>query len=202
MDNILVDLREFTGDAKQFDDITCMAVQFVGGVSPEPYIPGQGATHLASGWRRMVVQPTLETSLPRVTAFVERFAEAQGFETADVYRINLALDELLTNTIEHGFPGRAHEADISVAIRSEGDSVIVRYEDNGAEFNPLQATEQDTELELEERPIGGLGLQLIASTFDTVHYERTDGRNITTLATRPRDPHLRSRIRVSCVCEL
>ena len=33
--------------------------------------------------------------------------------------------------------------------------MIVRYEDNGPEFNPLQATEQDTELELEERPIWG-----------------------------------------------
>lgn len=181
MDDILVDLREFTGDAKQFDDITCMAVQFVGGASPEQYIPGRGDAHLASGWRRMVVQPTLETSLPRVAAFVERFAESQGFSAMEVYRINLALDELLTNTVEHGFPGREQEADISVAIRSEGDSVIVRYEDNGPEFNPLEATEQDTELELEERPIGGLGLQLIASTFDDVSYERANERNVTTL---------------------
>jgi serine phosphatase RsbU (regulator of sigma subunit)/anti-sigma regulatory factor (Ser/Thr protein kinase) len=181
MDDILVDLREFTGDAKQFDDITCMAVQFVGGASPEQYIPGRGDAHLASGWRRMVVQPTLETSLPRVAAFVERFAESQGFSAMEVYRINLALDELLTNTVEHGFPGREQEADISVAIRSEGDSVIVRYEDNGPEFNPLEATEQDTELELEERPIGGLGLQLIASTFDDVNYERANERNVTTL---------------------
>ena len=181
MDDILVDLRQFTGDAKQFDDITCMAVQFDGGVSPEVYIPGRGEAHLASGWRRMVVQPTLESSLPRVAAFVERFAEAQGFSAAEIYRINLALDELLTNTIEHGFPGREQEADISVAIRSEGDTVVVRYEDNGPEFNPLQATEQDTELELGERPIGGLGLQLIGSTFDDVSYERADDRNITML---------------------
>ena len=59
--------------------------------------------------------------------------------------------------------------------------MIVRYEDNGPEFNPLQATEQDTELELDERPIGGLGLQLIASTFDDVSYERAADRNVTML---------------------
>ncbi len=182
MDGILIDLREFTGDAKQFDDITCMAVQFNGGaVSLEPYIPGRGDARLASGWRRMVVQPQLETSLPRVTAFIERFVESEGFEPAEVFRINLALDELLTNTVEHGFEGRVAAADISVAIRSEGDTVVVRYEDNGIEFNPLQAIEQDTELELEERPIGGLGLQLIAATFDAVSYERVNGRNVTTL---------------------
>ena len=182
MDGILIDLRKFTGDAKQFDDITCMAVQFNGGaVSLEPYITGRGDARLASGWRRMVVQPQLETSLPRVTAFIERFAESEGFDPAEVFRINLALDELLTNTLEHGFEGRVEEADISVAIRSEGETVVVRYEDNGAEFNPLQAIEQDKELELEERPIGGLGLQLIAATFDAVSYERVNGRNVTTL---------------------
>ncbi len=182
MDGILIDLRKFTGDAKQFDDITCMAVQFNGGaVSLEPYIPGRGNARLASGWRRMVVQPQLETSLPRVTAFIERFAESEGFDPAEVFRINLALDELLTNTLEHGFEGRVEEADISVAIRSEGETVVVRYEDNGAEFNPLQAIEQDKELELVERPIGGLGLQLIAATFDAVSYERVNGRNVTTL---------------------
>ena len=189
VDDLLTDLRGFAGDAKQFDDITCLAVRFNGAAAaPEPYIPGRGNAQLASGWRRMVVQPTLETSLPRVTAFVERFAISEGFDPSELYRVNLALDELLTNTIEHGFSGREQEAEISVALRSEGEMVVVRYEDNGPEFNPLQATEQDTELTLEERPIGGLGLQLIAATFDTIGYERVDNRNVTTLHHRRSQP--------------
>ena len=182
MDSVLADVRGFVDGAKQFDDLTCMALQFVGGaVGGESYIPGQGDARLASGWRRMIVQPSLETSLPRVAAFIERFAESEGIDPAEVYRINLALDELLTNTIEHGFAGHVDDAEISVAIRSEGDTVVARYEDNGPEFNPLEATEQDTELELDERPIGGLGLQLIGATFAGVSYERVNGRNITIL---------------------
>ena len=185
MDDILTDLRSFADNAKQFDDITCMALRFNGAAaSPDSYIPGEGDARLASGWRRMMVQPSLDTSLPRVAAFVERFAESEGFDPTVLYRMNLALDELLTNTVEHGFPGRTEEAQISVAIRSEGDAVVVRYEDNGPEFNPLEAIEQDTELELDERPIGGLGLQLIAATFDGVEYERAEGRNVTTLRQR------------------
>ena len=181
MDSVLTDLRTFSGGAKQFDDITCMAIQFAGGAAEEPFIPGRGEAHLASGWRRMVVQPSLETSLPRLEAFVERFAENEGFDPNELYRLNLALDELFTNTIEHGFAGREQEADIEVAMRREGDTIVVRYEDNGPEFNPLEATQQDTELDLLERPIGGLGLQLIASSFDAVTYERIDDRNVTTL---------------------
>ena len=181
MDIVLKDVGEFCGDAKQFDDLTCMALQFVESSQSDSYIPGRGSRNLASGWRRMVVQPQLETSLPRVQAFVERFAESQGIDTAPVYQINLALDELLTNTIEHGFAGREQEAQISVAIRNEGDFVVVRYEDNGPEFNTLEAPEQDTELPLEERPIGGLGIQLIAAMFAEVGYERENDLNVTTL---------------------
>ncbi|MCY3557374.1 MAG: SpoIIE family protein phosphatase [Chloroflexi bacterium] len=185
MDDILHDLAEFQGDAKQFDDITCMAVQFNGGeASLDSYIPGQGDARLASGWRRMVVQPSLDTSLPRVAAFIERFAESEGFDATEVFRLNLALDELLTNTLEHGFPDETGDAEITVALRSEGDMVVARYEDNGPEFNPLEAAEQDTELELDERPIGGLGLQLIAASFDAVNYERVNDRNVTTLRQR------------------
>ncbi len=182
MDTILHELAAFRGGAKQFDDITCMALQFKGGGVPlDSYIPGQGDTRLASGWRRMVVQPSLETSLPRVAAFIERFAVSEGFDPSEVFRLNLALDELLTNTIEHGFPERTDEAEITVAVRIEGDMIVARYEDNGPEFNPLEATAQDTELGLSERPIGGLGLQLIAAAFDAVSYERVSERNVTTL---------------------
>ncbi len=185
MNDILSELGDFRGDAKQFDDITCMALQFHGGAAGlDSYIPGQGDTRLASGWRRMVVQPSLETSLPRVAAFIERFAESEGFDPTEVFRLNLALDELLTNTIEHGFPEHPEAAEITVAVRSEGEMVVARYEDNGPEFNPLEATEQDTELEIDERPIGGLGLQLIAATFDAVSYERVNDRNVTTLRQR------------------
>ena len=185
MDDILTDLAAFRGDAKQFDDITCLALRFNGAqLSSETYIPGQGDARLASGWRRMVVQPSLDTSLPRVAAFIERFAESEGFDATEVFKLNLALDELLTNTLEHGFPDDTDEAEITVALRSEGEVVVARYEDNGPEFNPLEATEQDTELELDERPIGGLGLQLIVASFDAVSYERVNDRNVTTLRQR------------------
>ena len=184
MDEILTDLRSFTGDAKQFDDLTCMVVQFLGGAVEQSHIPARDERHLASGWRRMVVQAQLDSSLPRVQAFIERFAKNLGLGAGEIYRINLALDELITNTIEHGFPGRQEEADIVVAVRNEGETIVVRYEDNGPEFDPLQAAAQDTELALEERPIGGLGLQLIASTFENMSYERSDERNVTTLRYR------------------
>ena len=184
--SVLGDLELFTGNAQQFDDITCIAVRFEGGVAADDdEAPEADATApVATGWRRMNVEPVLETALQRTQAFVERFAAAEGWSVEELYRLNLALDELLSNTLEHGFPGRESEAEITVALRREGDWAICRYEDNGDPFNPWEAEKSDPTLALEERSIGGWGLQLIAATLDDVSYSRDGDRNVTTLRQR------------------
>ncbi len=184
--SILTDLDQFTGNAQQFDDITCIAVRFEGGELAVPSEDAEASAEpqTASGWRRMNVEPVLDTALQRVQAFVERFATAEGWSVEDLYRLNLALDELLTNTLEHGFIGRESEAEITVALRREEDSAICRYEDNGDPFDPWEAEKSDPTLGIEERRIGGWGLQLIAATIDDVSYTREGDRNVTTLRQR------------------
>ena len=184
--SVLDHLEQFTGNAQQFDDITCIAVRFERGAVVEvDEAPGSDAiTQQATGWRRMNVEPVLETALQRTQAFVERFTAAEGWGADDLYRLNLALDELLTNTLEHGFPGRESEAEITVALRREGEWAICRYEDNGDPFNPWEAEKSDPTLALEERSLGGWGLQLIAATLDDVSYAREGDRNVTTLRQR------------------
>ena len=46
--------------------------------------------------------------------------------------------------------------------------------DHGAPFDPTQQTEVDIDAELDERPIGGLGIHLVKTIMDTVAYQRTD----------------------------
>lgn len=184
--SVLGNLERFTGNAQQFDDITCIAVRFEGGAAADDDegLKPDAAAPAATGWRRMNVEPVLETALQRTQAFVERFATAEGWSVEELYRLNLALDELLSNTLEHGFPGRESEAEITVALRREGDWAICRYEDNGDPFNPWEAEKSDPTLALEDRSIGGWGLQLIAATLDDVSYSRDGDRNVTTLRQR------------------
>ena len=185
---VLGALDEFTGDAEQFDDVTCLAVRFAGaaesGGSPnaESAAPARGPS--AEGWRRLHVRPELSSALISAQAFVERFAESHGYDAVELFRLNMALDELITNTLEHGFEGNPGDAEITVGLRSEGDSVVCRYEDNGPPFSPFDAAKQDTSLGVEDRPIGGLGIQLIEATLDDVLYERVEERNVTTLRQR------------------
>jgi anti-sigma regulatory factor (Ser/Thr protein kinase) len=49
--------------------------------------------------------------------------------------------------------------------------------DDGHEFNPLEFPEPDTNLPVEERPIGGLGIHLLRKMADRLEYRRIDGFN-------------------------
>ncbi len=62
----------------------------------------------------------------------------------------------------------------------QDDGLSVRMSDNGVPFDPLAAPPPDTSTNLEDRPIGGLGLELIRTLPDEIDYARQEGRNVVT----------------------
>ena len=57
------------------------------------------------------------------------------------------------------------------------------YEDTGPPHDPFAAVAlPDDTAEVDERPVGGLGLVLIAALASEVHYRREDGKNLISLA--------------------
>ena len=91
------------------------------------------------------------------------------------FQVNLAVDELLTNTISYGYDDdEEHRIDLS--LRLEGGTLVVEIADDGRAFDPLQAPEPDLGASPEERAVGGLGIYLVRKTMDTVAYRREDGR--------------------------
>jgi anti-sigma regulatory factor (Ser/Thr protein kinase) len=116
----------------------------------------------------------------RIGELAERFGAEQGFGDEDVMAINLVLDEVVANVIEHGYKdGGRHE--IRVTLTYEGDVLTVVVEDDARAFDPLQAKPPDLDLPLEERPIGGLGIHIVRSVMNEVAYERRGERNILTM---------------------
>ena len=53
--------------------------------------------------------------------------------------------------------------------------------DEGMAFDPTAVKTPDLSQSVEDRPIGGLGIQLTRQMVDSLNYERIDGRNILTL---------------------
>lgn len=122
--------------------------------------------------------------IPRLADAVEAFCEPHAPTMKDLMAIQLALEELITNVINHGYrDGQPHTFTVALSVPAAGviRSVIT---DDAPAYDPLARAEVDTSLPLEDRPIGGLGVHLVKKLMDVSHYERRDGKNILTIERR------------------
>ncbi len=132
-------------------------------------------------------EETLEISLvnnlkeiARVAEHIDEFCASQDIALEVAYAINLALDEILTNTISYGYDDDAPHR-IEISVRPEVEALVVVIVDDSAAFDLSNAPTPDTGASLEERPLGGLGLFLVHQMMDSVEYRREGERNIVTL---------------------
>lgn len=91
-------------------------------------------------------------------------------------RLDLALQEVCVNVVEHAYDGQEGGRIRLDYERREGHRFTVS--DTGAPFDPTERPEVDLDTPTE----GGYGLHLIDELCDTFAYERRDGRNRWTLS--------------------
>jgi anti-sigma regulatory factor (Ser/Thr protein kinase) len=136
--------------------------------------------------RRLSV-PATDAGIRAALDTLEGLWAVQGVSRAVSWPVDVSLDEVLANVVRHGLAGRGEEARVALEIEfvpGDPPHCEVRVEDDGPAFDPLQAPPPDTSLGVEERPIGGLGIELVRRLMDEVHYERKDGRNRLRIARR------------------
>lgn len=121
--------------------------------------------------------------ITRAIEFIEGFCTAQGAAPDTAFKVNLAVEEALVNTISHGFKDDARHA-IELRIAIEDDAIVLRISDDAVAFNPLEAPLPDVDAPVNERAVGGLGVFLMRTTMDDVQYIREDGHNRLTLTKR------------------
>jgi len=128
---------------------------------------------------RVSLSPRL-SAVRGLAQMVEEFGDANKLPDQQVYLINLALDELITNMVSYGLRGVARPK-IEVGLQVHETSLILSIVDNGQKFDPTEATNPDVSSPVAERPVGGLGLHLIKTFADRMQYEYTGGKNRLTL---------------------
>jgi len=106
-----------------------------------------------------------------------QFLESQSVDAQAVYRINLALEEMVTNIIKYGYdePGR-HKIEVALEVGTKEVSLVIV--DDGHDFNPVLHERKPPADKLEEREIGGLGIHLMKKLLDHMEHRRDGGRNI------------------------
>lgn len=119
--------------------------------------------------------------LGAVAEFVERAARACGLNDDQLYDVQMAIDEAVTNVIEHAY--RRSRGDIHIEINKRGNELVITIRDHGERFDPHQVAQPKTRGGLSERNIGGLGLFFMRKMMDTVEFEFSDAQgNLLTMS--------------------
>jgi serine/threonine-protein kinase RsbW len=127
----------------------------------------------------LTVPATLD-DLEVLADFVIQAARAAGLEKKPAYRLRLAVDEIATNIVTHGYQEMGLVGDITIYADMDDEILTITLEDNAVPYNPLEekeVTEEDLHKPLEERKIGGLGIFLTLRGVDRFTYERMNNRN-------------------------
>jgi len=126
--------------------------------------------------------PARTDRLPAVCDFVEARCSALGVAPRTALRLRLIAEELFLNAIDHGYGGDCdREVDLSLSVAA-GQVVLVQ-EDSGRPFDPFAAVKPPSaSADPDARPVGGLGLVLVAGMSTRHAYERDGTRNRTTVS--------------------
>ena len=126
-----------------------------------------------------------ERSFPRTAACLPEIFDFMGdfFERAEVGEAfqntaQFAVEELFTNLVKYSRGGRS---DIRIEMARSGPRLSVSLTDFGVEpFDIRTVPDARTDLSLEERKPGGLGIHLVKRLVDHIDYEYADGKSTTT----------------------
>lgn len=94
---------------------------------------------------------------------VSAWCVQQGLPDTEAARLNLMLDELVTNTVQHGYAGRA-DGWVALRLGREGEVVHLDLSDGAPHFDPTaqpSSVQSAVDDEIETRPMGGLGVDFV-----------------------------------------
>jgi serine/threonine-protein kinase RsbW len=129
----------------------------------------------------MILRVSAElTNLGKIRRFVEESARSLSADEPAAYALAHAVDECVTNIIEHGYRGQPGPIEIEIDRASEDLMIVLR--DHAPPFDPTGVPPPDLTRPLEEREPGGLGVFLARQMIDRWRYRALpDGSNELTM---------------------
>lgn len=102
----------------------------------------------------------------------DEFLRAAGASARASFVVQLALEELITNTFAYGYDD-AGEHSVDVGVTLEADRVVLTLEDDARPFDPSAYQPAATG----GISIGGRGLRMVRGMASSLRYERCGQRN-------------------------
>ena len=124
--------------------------------------------------KKLTVEASLK-NLDEVIGFINDELERQNCPPELQTQIDLAVEEIFVNIANYAYQPASGSAVVSIAV---GEEAVIRFEDAGKPYNPLERPDPDLDKPLMERDIGGLGIFLVKKIMDKVDYRRIDNKNV------------------------
>jgi serine/threonine-protein kinase RsbW len=122
--------------------------------------------------------PGILDSLGAIRDYVRVASEEAGLDKKRTYRLSLAVDEIATNIVTHGYEASDLEGILILWADFTDETLSIVIEDTAPPYDPpLQSAPGDFERPIEERQAGGLGIYLALQNVDHFLYERIEDRN-------------------------
>lgn len=124
--------------------------------------------------------PARLAQLTAVGVFIEEYCMLRALPREAALRLTFIVEELFTNSALHGYGGEC-DAPIWVGLDGAGSAVELTYEDAAPAYDPLERLKEGYAAPIAStvsgRPIGGLGVFLVAQLAQAARYQRVEGRN-------------------------
>jgi serine/threonine-protein kinase RsbW len=134
----------------------------------------------------MGVQSQLFPGDPKQIECICRIVDAKaaeaGFDERTRYACQLATAEACENIIKHGY-GMTGSGTIEITTTASKGVLLIELKDNGPPFNPVNSG-NPPQLDIENPPVGGLGLLIIQRVMDEITYQRSSSANVLRLLKR------------------
>ncbi|MEZ7891048.1 MAG: ATP-binding protein [Candidatus Wallbacteria bacterium] len=119
------------------------------------------------------------SELDTLKDFLDGISAEWQLPVKTTFELNLILEEIVVNIISYGYNDK-HSHEIIIIFENEAANKMLTFTviDDGIEFNPLKKAPVDITMPVEERQIGGLGIQLMNNLTQSVTYTRNSNKNI------------------------
>ncbi len=153
LNNMSKELDEFVDNAIQFDDITMIVMELK-------------KNKLEFNYHN----PDYEI----IDEIVNQFNDYYSYLDKKILsKVGIIVDEILNNYISYE---KKDDLIINVSFNCNDDNVIISFENNGDEFNPLLKEKKYIENDKDLTP-GGLGITMVKELASNLSYERNNGFN-------------------------
>ena len=159
--------RTFVGGIPQKDDISLLAIKYIGHISHSLY-------------HRSISLSNDVQEVPVLAIFIGGICEDMHFDEMTTAGVNLAIEEAVVNAMSYAYP-KGNRGDIHLEAIADDDVIRFVLRDNGAAFDPTAVQEIDVASHVRSGSIGGLGIHLIRHYMDDIAYMRTDNQNVLTM---------------------